>query len=581
MKSAGTDNLLSSDMQVDVAIIGSGAAGFSAALTAAAEGLDVVIIEKADVFGGTTAISGGAIWIPGSSHAKRMGADDSREKVTTYLKNLLGNHYSGDLIETYLDAAPEAIDYLETHSHLRFIPREYSPDYHSDLEGSVMGGRTMDTAHYNGRKLGKRFADIRSPLPQFMAFGGLMVTMDDVANLKNIKKSPKAFLKLAALGARFAFDKLSYPRGTRLVYGNAMIAAMYRSALDAGITMFRGAEAKGLIRDGDRIAGVNVASAVGEYQIMAKRGVVLATGGASHNEQWRRENLPTPDAHFSMAPRTNTGDGLEMGKEALGRVADNNARNAFFAPVSKLPIGKGRAVQFPHLMGDRQMPGSIAVGCDGRRFVNEAESYHRFASAMVEADEDGSHVPVHLICDSVFLRKYGMGMARVDTKAYGKLIQAGYLIQAESIDDLAAKIGVPQDNLAETVSAANRFAESGVDKEFGKGSTAYNRYLGDASHSPNPCLGPIKEAPFFAIKLWPGDIGSAAGLVCDSNARVLDSDGQPIDGLYACGNDMNSIWSGFYPGGGITIGPGLTFGYLAAKHMAGQALSRASQMSLP
>ncbi len=402
-----------------------------------------------------------------------------------------------------------------------------------------------------------------------MAFGGLMVTMDDVANLKKIKTSLKAFFKLAALGARFAFDKLSYPRGTRLVYGNAMIAAMYRSALDADIAMFRGAEAKGLIRDGDRITGVHVASAAGEYQILAKRGVVLATGGASHNEQWRRENLPTPDAHFSMAPRTNTGDGLQMGKEALGKVANGNAKNAFFAPVSKLPLGKGRVLQFPHLLGDRLMPGSIAVGSDGRRFVNEAESYHQFASAMVEANKEGSHVPVHLICDSVFLRKYGLGMARVDTKAYDKLIQAGYLIQAESIDDLAMKIGVPQENLAETVSAVNAFAASGVDTEFGKGSTAYNRYMGDASQSPNPCLGPIEEAPFFAIKLWPGDIGSAAGLVCDGNARVLDSESQPIEGLYACGNDMNSIWSGFYPGGGITIGPGLTFGYLAAKHMSG------------
>lgn len=581
MKNPGTKKKLSSDLQFDVVVIGSGAAGLSAALTAAHKGLEVALFEKENVFGGTTAISGGAIWVPESLEAKRAGIKDSREQVMTYLRNLMGKYLSSEQIEAYLDAAPEAIDFLEQNTQAGFIPRKFSPDYHSDLKGSVKGGRTMDTAEFDGRRLGANFTDIRSPLKQFMALGGIMVTLKDIQSQRQATKSLSAIRHLAGLGVRFLIDRLSYPRGTRLVYGNALIASLYKSALDAGIDMWRSTPVMGLVKEGVRVCGVRVEHEGREHEVRARRGVVLATGGAPHNEKWRSENLVAPTAHLSMAPAASTGDGIDMGTIAGGRLGDKNAQAAFYAPVSKLELDSGEIRQFPHLMGDRQMPGSIAVNGDGRRFVNEASSYHSFVVGMLESHGKTPTVPAFLIVDARFLKKYGLGMARAGSSSHEGLIRAGYLIRAGSIADLARELEVPAGNLQETIVAANQYAETGEDLEFGKGSTLYNRYLGSPRHKPNPCLGPIAEAPFYAVKLWPGDLGTATGLVCDGKARVLGSDGLPVGGLYACGNDMNSVMSGFYPGGGITIGPGLTFGYLAAIDMASSQSDESQAKAAP
>lgn len=554
--------------EFDVIVIGSGAAGFSAALTAAHEGLKVVLFEKDSVLGGTTAISGGAIWVPESDQAKYEGLPDSRDQVLTYLRNLMGNHFSEDLVTTYLDAAPQAISFLEKHTRTGFIPRKYSPDYHSELDGAATGGRTMDTAEFNGRLLGKRFTDIRSPLPQFLALGGMMVTLQDVETLKKAGKSLGAFTHILSLGGRYLMDRLRYPRGTRLVYGNALIASLYRSALDAGIHIYRDAAVEGLIKTEGQVAGVRVKFDGAVLEIRSSRGVILATGGGAHGAQWRDQNLFNPDTHLSMAPKTNSGDGLAMGTATGGQLGVNNVQAAFFAPISKLERRNGETVLHPHLMGDRQMPGAIAVNSAGRRFVNEAASYHEFVVGMTESHKRVPTIPAYLICDRKFLQRYGLGLARMGGGEHEGLIDSGYLIRADTISELASKLKVPEKNLAETVSLNNQYADQGEDPDFGKGSAEYNRYLGNSRNKPNPCLGKVMESPFYSVELWPGDIGTATGLVCDVNARVLDGDGQPINGLYACGNDMNSIMSGFYPGGGITIGPGLTFGYLAAKHIA-------------
>ncbi len=551
--------------EVDVIVVGSGVAGFTAAVTAAHGGAEVLLVEKADVFGGTTAISGGALWIPESSHAKTAGLDDSREKVLTYLDALMGGVNQRDMLEAFLDAAPEAIDFLEQNTRAKFTVRKVAPDYHSDLEGTVPAGRTMDAGHFDGRLLGRDFKRLRSPLPQFMALGKMMVTLDDIVASAMFKHSWDAKKHILKMGLRYLVDRLQYPRGTRLVYGNALIAALMKTAIDQDVCLWPEAAATGLIKQEGRITGLKIERDGKAIQVMARHGVVLAAGGAPHSEQWRQDNLRSPDNHVSMAPKSNTGDGISMAIEAGARLADGNAEASFFAPVSVHTRKNGEKVLYPHLMGDRIKPGAIAVDHSGMRFVNESLSYHEFVRGMMRASNESPVPAANLIGDAKFLRKYGMGLARFGNNTHEGLIEDGYLIKADSISELAEKIGVPAEALSETVRKANQYAESGVDPEFGKGSTAYSRYLGDARKKPNPCLGPIKTVPFYAVKLFPGDIGTARGLRTDEKARVLGADGQPIPGLYACGNDMNSVMSGHYPGGGITIGPGLTFGYLAAQ----------------
>jgi succinate dehydrogenase/fumarate reductase flavoprotein subunit len=321
--------------------------------------------------------------------------------------------------------------------------------------------------------------------------------------------------------------------------------------------------------DGDRVAGVVVAKDGRDVAIKARRGVVLATGGCPSDPTLREELLPHPTGPWSMAPEANTGDGLRLGQDIGGQTRTTNAANAFFAPVSILEKPDGERVKFPHLVWDRAKPGLVAVNGAAKRFVNEATSYHEFCLAMYESHKTAPTIPAFLICDAAFLRKWGLGLVLPGGRRFRHLVKAGYLIEAASIPELALLLGLDPAALAATIARFNSLAAAGEDPDFGKGSNAYNRYLGDpAITNGNPCLGPVHEAPFYAVRVYPGDIGTAAGIVTDRHARVLNREGHPIPGLYACGNDMNSVMGGAYPGPGITLGPALTFGYLAGHHMA-------------
>lgn len=551
--------------EVDVIVVGSGAAGFSAALTAASGGLEVLIVEKSEFFGGTTAISGGALWVPESTHAKQAGLADDRNQVLTYLQALIGESLQHELVDAFLNAGPEALDFLEKHTHAKFVVREVAPDYQSELKGSVSAGRTLDTLEFDGRLLGEHFDKLRSQLPQFMALGGMMVTLEDAAAAGSFGRSWSATVHLFKLLGRYLRDRLKYSRGTRLVYGNALIASLLKSAIDMNIRLWNRAEASSLIKEDGRVNGVSIKLKDRQIDVRARHGVVLAAGGAPHNPQWRKSNLRSPETHYSMAPSSNTGGGIALGIEAGGYLSQMQSEAAFYAPVSVLQKANGKDVRFPHLFGDRMKPGSVAVDCSGLRFTNESSSYHTFVQGMYAASKGDSTGPAFLICDQKFLRKYGLGLARPGPNSHKGLLNAGYLTKGESVSELAEKLGIPANVLQKTVVQMNQYAGQGHDPDFGKGSSEYNRYQGDETHTPNPCLGEIRHAPFYAVKLWPGDIGTSIGLTTDAAARVLGADNEAIAGLYACGNDMNSIMSGFYPGGGITIGPGLTFGYLAAK----------------
>ena len=557
--------------EVDVIVIGSGAAGFSAALTAAIGGLDVLIVEKSEFFGGTTAISGGALWVPESRHAKQAGLADDRSQVLTYLQTLIGESLQQEMVDAFLNAGPEALDFLEKHTQAKFTVRDVAPDYQSELKGSVPAGRTLDTAIFDGRLLGENFDVLRPQLPQFMALGGMMVTLEDAAAAGAFGRSWSATVHLFKLAGRYFLDRLKYSRGTRLVYGNALAGSLLKSAIDMNVRLWNRAEASSLIKENGRVSGVSIKLKDQQVDVRARHGVVLAAGGAPHNPEWRKANLRSPETHYSMAPSSNAGGGITLGIEAGGHLSQEQSEAAFYVPVSVLYKANGKEVRYPHLLGDRLKPGSVAVDGSGLRFTNESSSYHTFVQGMYRASKSDSIGPAFLICDQKFLKKYGLGLARQGPSAHKDLLDAGYLIKGDSISELAQKLEIPASALEKTVAQMNGYAVQGNDPDFGKGSSEYNRYQGDETHTPNPCLGEIKQAPFYAIKLWPGDIGTALGLTTDSTARVLDADSNPIAGLYACGNDMNSIMSGFYPSGGITIGPGLTFGYLAATDILAKA----------
>ena len=304
----------------------------------------------------------------------------------------------------------------------------------------------------------------------------------------------------------------------------------------------------------------------------AKRGVVLATGGFAADQGWRRRMVPRDDVHVSLAPEGNTGDGLVMA-QAVGAVLDADCANAVFGtPVSTMSTADGTVRAFPHLVSDRQRPGVIAVDSRGLRFTDESASYHAFVQAMHRA----AAIPAYLVCDRTFIRRYGLGMVRPSVRGLEALsqakayVRAGYLHEAASIHDLARALNIDVNALVGTVERHNVYARTGDDLDFGRGKEAYSRYLGDADVKPNPCLAPIATPPFYAVKVVPGDIGSACGLRTNANAQVLDRDDRPIRGLYACGNDMNSVMMGNYPAAGITLGPALTFGYTAGRHLAEQ-----------
>ena len=564
------DREVSFDERFDVVVVGSGAGGMAAALTARAAGLTVLVVEKTDAFGGSTAVSGGAVWIPGNPHMAEVGHADSREAVTAYLARAVGNRARSDLMTAYLDRGPEMVRFLEANTAVRLAARAYSPDYKPELEGASFGGRTLDPVEYDGRRLGRWFDALRKPIPQFLALGGMMVGRKDIDALLGMGKDVAKARHAGGLLARYARDRLAgWPRGTRLLMGNALAAMLLESAVDAGLDQRRGTPVEALVRDpSGRIAGVRLGGAT-PRMIGARRAVVLATGGFPQSRMQRSAHLPHADVHRSMAPAGNAGDGLSMAL-AVGAVLETeNVGPAFWAPVSVLKGEGGRETVFPHLIMDRQKPGLVAVNAAGRRFVNEATSYHEFVAAMHRTNAEVPSIPAHLVVDRRFLRRYGLGAVRPAPYPIGRYLEAGYLIEAPTIAALAAKIGVPADALAATVAQMNAAAAAGEDPVFDRGRSAYDRYLGDPTHAPNPCLGPIATPPFYAVAVWPGDIGTAVGLKVDASARVLGADDRPIAGLFACGNDMNSIMAGTYPAAGITLGPALTFGYIAGRAIAG------------
>ncbi len=558
------------DREVDVLVFGSGAAGMAAALVAAHEGLEVLLCEKDAVLGGTTAISGGEMWIPGSRHSSAQGFDDNTETAARYWEAEVGEPTAREHRAAYLQHAAEAIDYLERHTELRFRAVSPHPDYHQDLPGASAGGRPLGTLAFDGRRLGADFALLRPPRRDFMVFGGMMVTRDDIVVLLKPFASIKAFVASAKLVGRFLRDRLTHPRGTRLVLGNALVARMLFSLRAKGIEIAVESPLQSLVREGAGVAGAVVERQGRMVRIRARRGVVLATGGFAANPALRARYMAGLPVEGVLCADGDTGDALGAAVAVGAAVVADPKTPAYWMPASQLRAADGTRSVFPHIR-DRARPGLVIVNAEGRRFVNESASYHDVCLAMFDQLARGVPLPAWLVCDRRFIREHGIGMIKPIWQRLGPYVKAGYLVEGGSIEALAARIGVDAAALADTVARHNAAAITGVDAEFGKGRTVYNRHYGDPANRPNPCLRPIEQAPFYAVAVAPAPIGTTVGLKIDVNANVLDTEGTPITGLYACGNDMASITRGAYPGPGSTIGPGIVFAYLGMWHLAARA----------
>jgi succinate dehydrogenase/fumarate reductase flavoprotein subunit len=404
-----------------------------------------------------------------------------------------------------------------------------------------------------------------------MVLGGMMIGKLDIPHLLNRFRSVESFRHSARLVLRYLMDRTRYARGTRLAMGNAFVARLFYSLRQRGVPVWLGAPIEELTGDRSGVTGAIVRHEGKHIRIRARRGVVLATGGFAHNEALRTSFMPSLVPARSMACETDAGEGIEIGRRMGGRVAPEQHRSgAFWTPVSVTRRKDGGEGLFPHLILDRAKPGLVAVNAAGRRFVDESCSYHDFALAQFESHRTVPTLPAWLVCDAVFVRKYGLGIIHPGTRDLGPYERSGYVATAPTFETLAAKIGVDAAGLAETVRRHNGFAAAGADPDFGKGESELGRFNGDPEHTPNPCLGPIGTPPFCALAVWPADIAGSTGLATDEDARVLAEDGVPIAGLYACGNDMASIMYGTYPGPGTTLGPALVFGWRAAMHAAGK-----------
>lgn len=566
---------LQNNQHVDVIVVGSGAAGMTAALTAAKHGCSVLLIEKTAYMGGSTAISGGAIWAPLHDQSEQVGHPDSKENVLTYLQNTIGNAAQAPSLLRFVNSASQAIDFLIKNNYLQVAARTYAPDYYPDKKGALLGGRSFDPLTFDGRKLGKKhFSQLRNPLAEFLVLGGMMITTTDAKQLLGILKSPSHLKASIPLLWRYATDRLKgYHRGTRLVLGNALAAHLFHALLKEQIPYSLNTRLIDLIEDNNRITGVRVEYQQLEFVLHAKRGVILATGGFPHNAKLRKTLYPKPTDMWSMAPVDNTGDGIDIALAKKAIMSTNISNPALWAPISINYLPNGSKQTFPHLVWDRAKPGLMAINGSGKRFVNEATSYHEFVLAMYASHKTETSIPSFLICDKTFMEKWGMGLALPGGRPRQHLIDSGYLIKANSLEELAAKLDIPSSNLSQSAQQFNDAAITGNDPLFGKGSTAYNQYLGDPEHLPNPCLGQLSTAPFYAVKVYPGDIGTAAGLMTTPDGQVFNNQLRVIEGLYAVGNDMESIMAGHYPGPGITLGPGICFGWLAGLHSAGHPFS--------
>lgn len=557
----------------DLIVIGSGAGALTSAVTAATKGLGVLVIEKMDKYGGTSALSGGGIWIPNNHYFKAKGGKDSPEKAWTYLKNAIGDKINETNVRAYIEKAPEMIEWLEKNSRVRYAVAEKYPDYYQHLEGSLPGGRSLDPELFDIAILKDEMKNLRQASRGNLLMGKISWTARQAHVAMSKSRGWRLMVMWMMLRYKLDFmwrKKTGEKRDRRTALGNALIGSLRASLMDLGVPLWLNTNFIDLIEEDGRVAGVVVERNGKEQTLHASKGVILASGGFEQNPELREKYLPKPtQVKWSATPvGANTGAGLEAGQK-LG-AATTLLDWAWWAPSFLVP---GEAMA-RGIFAERAFPGAIAVNGQGERFVNEASPYQEFVTAMYADNEktQGKTLPCWVVFDSKFRFNYAMGplmpgQIMPDSRLRKEWLNKLYF-KADTLEELAEKIGVDATGLKATANKMNQYAASGVDKDFDRGGNPFDRYYGDSNVTPNPCLAPVEKGPFYAMPIQAGDIGTKGGLLTNERAQVVKPDGQVIEGLYAIGNTSASVMGTTYPGAGGTLGPAMTFGYLAALDAA-------------
>lgn len=558
------------DHTVDVLVIGSGGGGMTAALKADAAGLSTLIVEKSAKFGGSTALSGGGIWVPGAPAQRRAGYTPDPEGVFDYLKTITGGLVSDARLRAYVDAAPEMMDFLEHCSDwFEFVWKPGYADYYPELPGGSERGSTINVPEIDLRKLGAEEQNLLAPLA--LAPKGIWFAPKDLRLFYQVRQNWRGKAVLVKLIWRMFRARVFGDRMAAI--GQSLMARMRLALQEHDIPLWLSAPMTELITDVDgRVVGAVVERNGTAIRIAARGGVVLATGGFDHDMQWRRRYLPFLEQDWSFGNPAATGDGIRAG-EKVGAATDL-LDEAWWFPAMCWPDGR---LQF--MLNERMMPSQFVVNGAGKRFINEAAPYMDFAHAMIEGQRSGvDHVPCWLITDIGSFHRYVVGghlpipkvpFAPVPTgrKIPQAWLDSGIVVAAASFEELAAKIGVPAGELCDTAQRFNDLARRGHDDDFNRGDSAYDNYYGDPTLT-NPNLAPLGKPPYLAFQIILGDLGTSGGLLTDEHARVLREDSSVIAGLYATGNTSAAVMGRSYAGAGATIGPAMTFGYVAAQHIS-------------
>ena len=553
-------------LEADVLVVGSGSAGLTAALTASELGAEPLVIEKGHLWGGTSATSGGTLWIPCSRHMREAGFDDTPEEAFAYVKALVGDDSTDAKLRTYIEQAGEMIDFLEDQGGLKFRCLEYA-DYHMDVPGAKQN-RSLEALPMVAGALGADYASLQPTHQAALAFGRIQWAVVEARPI--ITRRPGWWRPALRVVAAYWLDlpqRLRTSKDRRLTIGNALLGQLRRALNARQVPLRLGVSLRELIVEGGRVVGAEVDDGGERRTIHVRRGVILAAGGFEHNDALRRERFATTStAAWSGSQPNNTGDAIQAAQRAGAALDLMDA--AWWAPVFRL-ADEDRARP---LFVERALPGCLIVNQLGRRYVNESASYHVVGREMMRLDgPDCPTVPSWFVFDGAYRAKYPIGTmlpGPPSRDAAAKASMRAVLHKGDTVAELAAQMDVDAPSLGDTFARFNEFAAKGEDPDYDRGVNAYDRYYGDPRNTPNPCLAPLDTPPFYAIRIFPGDIGTKGGVVTDEHGRALDRNGNPIAGLYAAGNSSASVMGRAYPGGGSTLGSAMTFGYLAGRHVA-------------
>ena len=572
----GRERMEQDPVTVDLLIIGSGAGGMSAAIRAHDLGLRALVVESSDKYGGSTAMSGGVCWVANNPHMKKRGIDDSHDEGLAYLKAITRGEIEESRLANYMTESLRMMTWLEERTHVRFDALDKYTDYYPEEPGGKPGGRSMECPEFNGALLGDEFRALRRPHPQSQIFGLFGITARQAHTFLSSRLRTFIAMFFMFIGYMLRSGaRRRLGRDTKLCAGNSLIARLRRSMMDRNIPLWLNSPANELIIEDGRVVGARVSRDGKVVDVRAERGVVLAAGGFDRNLEMRQRYQPSPiTTDWTAANPANLGRGIEMGMEAGGAVALMD--EAWWTPTCLIPGQKLASV----LVVEKSLPHSCFVNQHGHRFTNEAAPYIDVVHGMyADQQRTNATIPAWMVFDATCRERYPVGpvapgYAMKDNRL-PRRIREEFLFKANTIEELAAKMEVEPATLRATVDRFNGFAREGHDPDFHRGESASDRYYGDPRSKPNPCLGPIESGPFYAIRVYPGDLGTKGGLVTDLRGRVEREDGSVIDGLFAVGNCQASVMGRTYPGAGGTIGPALTFGMLAAEAAAEAATATA------